>query len=172
MCFSVPPAQRESLPVRIFSSPFFSSGKRQKASPPECWISELYLAVRLWISVLTVSENELFRFCLSLLSLHLRASAFLLPPSLPFLSAAFSFTLISQCIVFVSFSARLLSWLFVSTSVSHLSLPQSSSSGLFLIPSFLPPPPSSLGPVSPFSLSPGRSLSALLEPFVLPSSVT
>lgn len=50
--------------------------------------------------MLTVSENELFRFCLSLLLLHLRVPASL---SLQFLSAALFFTLIFQCIAFVSF---------------------------------------------------------------------
>lgn len=75
--------QCETRSVWFSSSPHFlfsilHCGKGK--SLPECWIAGLYLDVRLWISVLTVSENELFRFCRSLISLHLHASAFLLPP--------------------------------------------------------------------------------------------
>lgn len=85
-----------------FSPPFFSVVKVQASLSFESL--ELYLAARLWISVLTVSENELFRFCLSQLSLHL-------PPlplsSLQFLSAAFS-SLLSFSTLSFSLSLSLL----------------------------------------------------------------
>lgn len=125
-----------------------------------CWISELYLAVRLWISVLTVSENELFRFCLSLLSLCLRTSAFLLPPSLPFLSAAFS-SLLSFNVLSLFLSLCVLTSVFhFFRTLSHLALV------FFSSPHF--PSPPCLASI-PLLLAP---LSTLVEPFVLPSSVT
>ena len=132
--------------------------------------------------MLTVSENELFRFCLSLLSLHLRASAFLLPPSLTISLRSPFFTLISQYIVFVSLflslSLSLILSLFAASLLTlcvYIRLSSHPPSVIVLrsfssLPHFLPPP--RLGPNRPPPLSPGRSLSALVEPFVLPSSVT
>lgn len=136
------------LPQPAFlPSPFFCVVKAK--SFPQCWISELYLAVRLWISVLTVSENELFRFCLSLLSLCLRISAFLLSPSLPFFSAAFS-SLLSFNALSLFLSPRVL------TSVFHF-FPtlQSSYAGVFLFTSFsLSSLPGSCPPLSSLLFQP------------------
>jgi len=138
MCYREQTAQREPLPVRIFHPSPSSSLLKAKASS-ECWISWLYLAVRLWISVLTVSENELFRFCLSLPSLRLLA--FLPSRSLPFLSAAyfsplFSLPLISKYIVFMSLS---LSLSLLHFCLDSLCLHPFLISGLFLPPHLLFP---------------------------------
>lgn len=92
------------------------------------------------------------------------------PPSLTLLSAALSLLLSFNALSLSlshSLSVRFLFWTFVSTSLSHLSLPQSSSFGLFVFTSFPP-----LLPGLDSSSCPDCSLSALVDPFVLPSSET
>lgn len=99
---------------------------------------ELYLALRLWISVLTVSKNELFRFCLFLFSLYLQASSFLLPHSLLLLFAVFSSVLsFNHISLSPSLSVCLFPHLsFISLSVVLLGIFTHCASPPWLVPLF------------------------------------
>ena len=152
MCFSVRPAQRESPPVRIFPYPFFAAVKAKKL----LWMLNLWVIFS--CSLMDLSADCQRKWIVSLLSVPAFTPSpclCLSPPSLthhfspqPFLHSYLPIHCLCLSLSFslslsLSFSLSLLplSWLFVSTSVSHPTLPQSSSSGLFplyLIFSLLP----------------------------------
>lgn len=158
-------SDRESPPVRVFSSPFRSAVKAK--APPECWISWVIFSR----SLMDLSADCQRKWIVSLLSVSAFSPSLwqCLSPSSPLPPASslqpFLRSYLSTHSIFVSLAARLLSWLFVFTPVSHLSRSLSSRWGLFLFTSF---PLPAHRPILP---SPLLS-SAPVEPFVLPFSVT